>query len=384
MRKITVAIGSRANYASIKSTLSAIKASTELDLRIVAFASAVVSKYGRLLDQMKNDGFAPDFCLRTQIEDDSLQSMAESTGIALMRLPQALEKLQPDFVLTVGDRFETIATAIASTYMNIPLVHTMGGEVTGSIDESVRHAITKLSHLHFAATEISRNRIIRMGEDPNTVFLTGCPRIDLARQAKGIDSSTLAQTCSGYGVGDEIDFTAPFILVSQHPVTSEHDSAFDQMQKTLSVVSRSKLPTVVLWPNSDAGSEQISKSIRLWQSLGSNQPVHFFRNLPPEIYLKLMSITSCLLGNSSSGIREGSFLGTPVVNIGNRQAGREHANNVLFSDYREDDIFAALRKQIENGPYPSSSLYGYGEAGVNMCKLLEKTNIESTQKILSY
>jgi UDP-hydrolysing UDP-N-acetyl-D-glucosamine 2-epimerase len=355
-----------------------------LDLSVLVFASATVKKYGDLVEQMRKDGFIPDVFVNTKLDGDSVRIMAESTGLALLQLPAAIESINPDFVISVGDRYETLATAVATSYMNIPLVHTMGGEVTGTIDESVRHAVSKLSHVHFASTRQARNNLVLMGEEPSRVFITGCPRLDIAREAKNMSKDLLQSKVTESGVGDDIDLSKDFLILSQHPVTSEVDESFAQIFNSLKAVERLNMQTIILWPNSDAGSEQISKAIRRWQKEYTRNAIRFYRNLPPEVYLRLMDLTACLVGNSSSALREGSFLGTPAVNIGNRQSGREHGRNILFSEYSTEAIKVAVERQVNHGKFDSDDLYGDGFAGIKMADILANIGDISTQKQLKF
>ncbi|MDX6470412.1 MAG: hypothetical protein QOF75_2215, partial [Gaiellaceae bacterium] len=281
-RKICVVVASRANYARIKTALEAIRDHPDLELQIVAGASLVLERFGNAADVMTDEGFTPDATIRFIIEGETPATMAKSTGLGLLELPTVFELLQPDMVVTVADRFETIATAIAAAYMNIPVAHTQGGEVSGSIDESVRHAVTKLSHLHFPATELAARRVIAMGEDPTSVFNVGCPSIDLVARAElGLRRSVLERFG---GAGSPIDPEQPFVLVMQHPVTTEFGLGFDQMTETLEAVSAVGLQALVFWPNVDAGSEDVAKGIRTFRELGLANGFHFFRNVPPEIF----------------------------------------------------------------------------------------------------
>lgn len=384
MKRVLVAVGSRANYGSIRSAMSEIDNHESLDLSVLVFASATVKKYGDLVEQMRKDGFIPDVFVNTKLDGDSVRIMAESTGLALLQLPAAIESINPDFVISVGDRYETLATAVATSYMNIPLVHTMGGEVTGTIDESVRHAVSKLSHVHFASTRQARNNLVLMGEEPSRVFITGCPRLDIAREAKNMSKDLLQSKVTESGVGDDIDLSKDFLILSQHPVTSEVDESFAQIFNSLKAVERLNMQTIILWPNSDAGSEQISKAIRRWQKEYTRNAIRFYRNLPPEVYLRLMDLTACLVGNSSSALREGSFLGTPAVNIGNRQSGREHGRNILFSEYSTEAIKVAVERQVNHGKFDSDDLYGDGFAGIKMADILANIGDISTQKQLKF
>ncbi|MCJ7565031.1 MAG: UDP-N-acetylglucosamine 2-epimerase, partial [Candidatus Aminicenantes bacterium] len=301
-------------------------------------------------------------------------------GLALIELATQFENLKPDVVLTVADRYETMATAIAAVYMNIPLAHTQGGEVTGSVDESVRHAITKFAHLHFVTTPLCRERLIRMGENPSTVFLTGCPAMDVVAQ---IDLS-LGDLFTRYGgVGVSIDTQKPYLVVLQHPVTTEYGQGFEQINETLKAISELKMQTVWLWPNVDAGSDDISKGLRIFREKYQPDYVHFYRNFTIEDYARLINNCACLIGNSSSAIREGSYLGTPAVNIGTRQEGREKGENVIDVGYQSERIKEAILTQIRHGRYPHNLLYGDGRASGRIVDILSTHQI-SIQKKLFY
>jgi UDP-hydrolysing UDP-N-acetyl-D-glucosamine 2-epimerase len=367
-RKICVVVASRANYARIKTVLEAVRDHPDLELQVVAGASLVLERFGNAVDVMDMEGFRPDATIRFIIEGETPATMAKSTGLGLLELPTVFEMLRPDVVVTVADRFETIATAIAAAYMNIPVAHTQGGEVSGSIDESVRHAVTKLSHLHFPATDLAAQRVIAMGEDPATVFNVGCPSIDLvARADLGLRRDVLEQFG---GAGSPIDPEQPFVLVMQHPVTTEYGRGLEQIEQTLEAVTRIGMQALVFWPNVDAGSDQISKGIRHFRELGRANGFHFFRNLPPEVFVKLMAHTACMVGNSSAALREGAFLGTPAVTVGTRQQNRERGPNVVNADYDADAIAGAIRAQVEHGPYERSSIFGDGTAGRKIADIL--------------
>ncbi len=377
-KKICVVVSSRANYSSIKSAMMAIDSHAGLELILLVGASAIIDKYGNVLELIKKDGFEPDGTFHMLIEGSNPATMAKSTGLGLIELPNLFERFKPDIVVTIGDRFETMATTLAATYMNIPLAHTMGGEVSGTIDESIRHAVTKFAHIHFPASEGAKERIIRLGEDANHVHMVGCPRIDLvARMLNDIDSK-LNKGLFSSGVGEVVDINKPFILVSQHPVTTEYGDGSQQITTTLEAIKELKLPAIVLWPNSDAGSEDIARGIRIWREQKKDSGMHFFKNLPIQEYIMLMKKTVCLVGNSSSGIREGAFIGTPVVNIGSRQNARDRGKNIIDVEYSKYEILNAIKEQIKNGRYKSESIYGNGFAGEKIAEILyrEKVNIQ--------
>lgn len=381
-KKICVVIGSRANYGSIKSAMRAIKNHPSLELQLVVTASALLDRYGSVVNLIERDGFFIDEKVFTLVEGETLGTMAKSTGLSLMELPTVFERLKPDVVLTVGDRFETIANAVAAAYLNIPLAHTMGGEVSGTIDESIRHAVTKLAHIHFPACEQARDRIIRMGEDPANVHLVGCPRMDIVAEVlaegKAPDEEILK-----LGVGGKLDFTEPFLLVSQHPVTTEYGAGEKQIHETLLAVQSTGLSAIILWPNADAGSEHVARGIRKFREHQDASNMHFFKNLPSDAYIRLLAKTACLIGNSSSAIREGAFIGTPSVNVGTRQQGRQRGKNVVDVTYDHALITDAIKHQIEHGRYASEPIYGDGHAGEKIAEVLAMCNV-SIQKKMTY
>ena len=339
MRKVCVVIGSRANYGSIKSVMRAVQAHPDLQLQIIVGASALLDRFGSVVDVIERDGFVPDARVNMIVEGETPVTMAKSTGLGLLELPTLFELLKPDVVVTVGDRFETMATAVASAYMNIPLAHTMGGEVTGTIDESIRHAITKLAHLHFPANKDAADRIVRLGEDPDAVHVVGCPRIDLVAEMVGNGGAALdAEWLEREGVGGHITTDEPFLLVSQHPVTTEYGQAERQITETLMALHDLQMPTVMLWPNVDAGSEDISRGMRKFREKYKPEYIRFYKNFPVETFLRLMRSAACLVGNSSASLREGAFMGTPAVNIGTT-AGWSRA----WSERRSTSVTIALR-----------------------------------------
>jgi len=385
MRKICVFVGSRANYSSIKSVMVAVNESPNLELQLVVGASALLERFGNVSKLIEQDGFVANYKFHNIVEGETPTTMAKSTGLGTVEMAMVLDNLNPDYLIVVGDRFEMMAVTIAAAYMNIKVVHTMGGEVTGTIDESVRHAITKFAHIHFPANEDARKRIIRMGEDESYVFNFGCPRIDLVSDELEKDSlSELKDLFVKYrGVGKELDISQPFLLVSQHPVTTEFGGARAQIEQTLVALNELKMPTIMLWPNADAGSDEISKGIRTFREANKTEWLHVFKNVPTTIYIHLMNSTACLVGNSSSGIREGAFIGTPVVNIGTRQTKRMRSNNVVDVLCDASEIINGIHKQLEHGKYQSSTMYGSGGAGGKIAKVLEGAN-PSLQKMICY
>ena len=381
MRKVCVVVGSRANYSSIKSAMRAMKAHPDLELQVVVGASALLDRYGSLVEDVEKDGFPPVAKVYMLIEGETPTTMAKSTGIGLMELPTLFELLSPDIVLTVGDRFETMATTLAAAYMNIPLAHTMGGEVSGTIDESIRHAVTKFAHIHFPACAEARERIIKMGERPEDVYFVGCPRMDLVREVREQDRNGLGLDLFAEGVGGRFDLNEPFVMVSQHPVTTEYGEGERQINETLYAVQDVGLPAIVFWPNADAGSDDIARGIRKFREHRDDSRMHFFKNLAIETYIRLMMRTACLVGNSSSGIREGAFMGAPAVNIGSRQDMRQRGQNVVDVGYDRQAIADAIERQVRHGPYAPDPVYGDGHAGGRIADILARCKVRIQKRI---
>jgi len=360
--------------------MHAISEHSELELQLILGASALLDRYGTVSKQIIKDGFDPVAEVFMLIEGETPTTMAKSTGVGLMELPTIFDRLKPDIVLTVGDRFETMATTLAAAYMNLPVAHTMGGEVSGTIDESIRHAVTKFAHIHFPASQDAKERIIKLGEREKDVHLVGCPRIDLVAEILKADNINIKKSLQE-GVGEDINIDEPFILISQHPVTTEYGKGESQITETLIAVSKVGLPAIVLWPNADAGSDDIARGMRKWREKGLDKNMHFYKNLPVDHYIHLMKKTSCLVGNSSSGIREGAFIGTPVVNIGSRQYMRDRGKNVFDVSNNGQEIVDAISLQIKHGPYKSESIYGDGNAGEKIADILSKCKWKIQKRI---
>lgn len=361
-RKICVVVASRANYGRVKYLLKAIQNDPMLELQLVVGASVLLYRFGKAIDVIRNDGFEPVRKIYYVVEGETLTTQAKSTGLGIVELSTAFEDLAPDIVVTVADRFETMATAVAATYLNIPLAHLQGGEITGNIDERVRHAISKLADIHFPSTEQSRERLIRMGEQPERIFNFGCPAMDiLAHEDLNIDDTIMARYG---GVGAPMAWSKPYVLMVQHPVTTSYGEGHRQVQQTLDALNRiGHVQKVVLWPNIDAGSDDISKCIRVFRENHREAPFHYYRNFSPEDYARVLNNAVCCVGNSSSFIREGSFLGVPAVLVGDRQEGREHGQNVIGAGYDAGEIHRAVVRQIDHGRYASEKLFGFGNAG---------------------
>jgi len=384
IRKVCVVVTARPSYSRIRSVLEAIQKHPHLELQLVVAASALLDRYGNAQRIIEKEGFQIDRRVYMIMEGENLVTSAKSTGFGLAELATVFDDLQPDVVVTVADRFETLATAISASYLNIPLAHVQGGEVTGSIDEKVRHAVTKLADLHFVATEKAAERVIRMGELPERVFVTGCPSIDVVHRALGAPAISRERLFDQYGgVGETIDLSKGYIVVLQHPVTTEHEASRRHVTETLHAVVESDLPAIWFWPNVDAGSDGTSKGIRAYRETHTLPRIHFFKNLPPEDFLRLVNDSLCIVGNSSVGIRECSHMGIPTVNIGSRQQGRERGANVLDVPYERGAILAAIQRAVKGGRCKSDPLYGDGKSGQRIADLLAEVPL-SIEKRLPY
>ncbi len=380
LRKICVVVASRANYARVKYVLEAIQNHPQLELQLIVGASALLYKFGKVIDIIKNDGFVPSYQIHYLVEGENLITQAKSTGLGIIELSTAFDLLKPDIVITVADRFETMATAVAASYLNIPLAHIQGGEVSGNIDDSVRHAITKLAHLHYPSTQNSAERLRKMGEEEWRICCSGCPSMDIL---KNTDLRLPPpQYFDGIGTGSIFDPLKPYILIMQHPVTSSFGQSAQQIIEILEGVKEISIQKLVLWPNSDAGSDDLAKSIRQFQNSHSHLPYSYHINFPPEIFASLLANAACLVGNSSSFIREGSYLGTAAVIVGDRQADREHGKNVVFSEYSRCEIDSKVRRQIENGRYEADYRFGKGDAGKIIADSLARVKLDIRKKCI--
>lgn len=369
-RKICVVVTARPSYARVKTALQAIKDHPELELQLVLAGSALLGRYGNAVNVIEKDGFEVTEKIYNILEGETPTGMAKTTGIAIMELATAFHNLKPDIVVTIADRFETIATSIAASYQNIPLAHIQGGEVTGNIDEKVRHANTKLADIHLVASDDAAQRVLKMGESAEMIINTGCPSMDIAREVLENPEFDFDPLVKYGGVGSEIDWKSGYIVVMQHPVTTEFEKSKEHIKETLRAVDELGIATFWFWPNVDAGSDGTSSGIRQYREKNNPKNIHFFKNMEPQDFLRLIKNSKCLIGNSSVGIRESAFLGIPVVNIGSRQNGRQRAKSVIDCGYNQEEIKSAIEKHIGHGHYDSEFIYGDGYAGQKIADTL--------------
>lgn len=382
-RKVCVVVTARPSYSRVKTALIALKNHPDIELQLVVAASALLDRYGSTINYIEEDGFTITERVYMVIEGATLTTSAKTTGIGIMELSTTFDNLKPDVVCTIGDRYETMATAIAASYMNIPLVHIQGGEVTGNIDEKVRHAITKLADLHLVSNEDAKQRLIKLGEYEDKIFVTGCPSIDLAKEVA--EKSELDfDPCEKYGgVGPYINTNEPYLVVMQHPVTTEFTEVKMQAEMLIKVISQLNIPTFWFWPNPDAGSDGTSNALRTFREENPTNKFRFFKNMEGKDFLKLLFHSKCLIGNSSVGIRECSFLGVPVVNIGTRQNRRVRGINVKDVDFDETKLLEVINLQLKSDNLKQEEIYGNGNAGIKIAEVISKAKLE-IKKVISY
>ncbi len=382
-RKICVVVTARPSYSRIRTALKAIHEHPDLELQLVVAASALLERYGNAVQVIERDGFPIHARVYMVVEGENLVTSAKSTGLGLVELATVFDNLRPDAVVTIADRYETLANAVAASYMNIPVVHVQGGEVTGSIDEKVRHAVTKLSNLHLVSTALAAQRVERLGEDPRHIVVTGCPSIDIAAQVAASPAFDFDPFVKYGGVGPTSDLSKGYLVVLQHPVTTEYDEARRQVEETLYAVRDFDRPVLWFWPNVDAGSDGTSKGIRVFREREQPGNFHLFRNMAPEDFLRLLVHATAIVGNSSVAIRECSYLGVPAVNVGSRQLGRERGANVIDVDHDRTAIASAIAEHVRRGRAASDHLYGDGGAGRRIADCLATAEL-TVEKRLTY
>lgn len=379
-RRICVVLVDRANYGRMHPVMRSIEQDPDLELLTVCAGTMLLERFGQAERIVEADGFRVDSRIYLEVEGSVPVTMAKGIGLGIIEFSSEFHRLRPDVVLLIGDRYEALAAAIAAAYMNLPIAHIQGGEVSGSIDESARHAITKFAHLHFPSTERSAEFIRRMGERPDMVFNVGCPSGDYIR---ALDVSLPKDLFERIGVGGGIDPDQPFLLVIYHPVTTRFGEARRQAEQLLEALHQLQTPTVWIWPNIDAGADDISKALRIYREHHDARWLHLVKNLDPVTFQKCLKVTACAIGNSSSFVRDSTFSGTPVVLVGDRQTGREHGENLVSVPAETARIVEAARAQLARGRHEPSLLYGDGRASERIVEQLKRFE-PYPQKLLSY
>jgi UDP-hydrolysing UDP-N-acetyl-D-glucosamine 2-epimerase len=377
-RRVCFPITSRAYYGRSQLLIRKLHQHPAIDLELMLGGSILLDKYSRhVADDIKEGGFTISASLFNVIEGGNHVAMAKTACLTALEATNSLYTADPDVVVICGDRFEQLAIAMAAAYLNKTIAHIEGGDLTGSIDESVRHAITKLAHIHFVTNDDARRRVLAMGEDPRYVFNTGS--LDVERAAC-VDVDITTDTLSGYGVGHDVDVTKPFLTVIQHPVTTESANR-QHLETTFRALAALDMPIVWFWPNPDAGTGEMAETLRHFREHheAATDKMRFITNVPADEFIALLKRTACVVGNSSAGIKECSFLGTPVVDIGGRQQGRLSAANVVRTGYDVDDVRAAVTQQLAHGRYSPSHIYFKPNASQAMVDVLTSVELY-TQK----
>lgn len=368
-RKILYVSGTRAEYGLMRETLFQIKKNPKLDIEIVATGMHLMPEFGKTINEIKKDNFKIHQ-VKAIYKYDNKESMANFLGEFISKFIKKIKYIKPDIILLLGDRTEMLGAAIVGVYLTIPVVHIHGGEVTSTVDEIARQAITKLSHIHFPTTKKSAERIIKMGEDPWRVFVVGAPGLDAILKKKPFSKNQIAQKY-------KLDLTKPILLIIQHPVTEEIEQAPNQIRETLEALKELKYQSIIIYPSADPGGRKMIKVIEKYKKYPF---IQIYKSILHKDYLSLMRIVRVMVGNSSSGIIEASSFHLPVVNIGKREEGRERAENIIDVDYNKEQIKKAIKKAVYNKKFREKvkkckNPYGDGKTGPRIADILSKIKI---------
>ncbi|MDR1658502.1 MAG: UDP-N-acetylglucosamine 2-epimerase [Deltaproteobacteria bacterium] len=379
MRKVLAVTGIRSEYDILSSVFKAIDDHPDLCLEICVTGAHLAASFGETVKQIRADGFTIADEVESLINGDRKSSRLRGAAIQLLGMIQCAERTQPDFLLVLGDREESLTTAALGAYMDIPTAHIGGGDkVIGNVDDQVRHAVTKLAHIHFPTSALSAERILKLGEEPFRIFNVGNPGLDRFRNTPSISREELF---AWYGFAPTL-MEQPLIMVIQHVISSEAELGHEQMKATMEALKELAYPTVLSYPNSDAGSSGIIRAIEEYSSLPN---LRTFRNVPRLEFVNTLRQASCLLGNSSLGVLEAPFLKLPTINVGNRQKGRLHGDNIIFIDHEPKVIVEAVKlclfdenfkRQVAEGHNP----FGDGHSSEKIAKVLAEIQID--QKLL--
>lgn len=378
-KKICISLVDRANYGRLKPLIFKLKEDGSFKIQIICSGAMLIGKYGTSINTLKKDGLKIEQRIYSEIDGSQNLTMAKSIGLTTLEYSTVLEKLNPDYFLLIGDRYQALGSAIAAAYQNIPIIHLQGGEETGTMDQYARHCITKLSHLHFPATKKARKNIIKLGEDSKHVFNFGCPSGDMILKGKNKD---IPKVINKIGVGSLIDFKKPYFTVVFHPDTINFKNRKKEINEVLLALNTIKQQTIWLWPNIDAGSDYFSLKIRQFREKYKPKWLRLIKHLEPEDYINLLRNSKCLIGNSSSFIRDSSFMGVPSIVIGKRQIKREHAKNVINIECKINKIVSAINNHSRK-KFKSSKLYGDGNSSKKIIKQIKKFK-PNLQKKLNY
>lgn len=378
-KKICVVTGTRAEYGLLSGLMRELDQADDFILQVIACAAHLSERHGMTVNQILADGFKVDARVEMLSDSDSKLAVAQAVARGVKGLAEAYAELNPDLIVVLGDRYEMLAAAQAALLMNIPIAHIHGGEVTqGAVDEAIRHAISKMANLHFAAAEPYRQRLIQMGEQPDRVFNVGSPGLDLIAKTQKLNKTQLAESL-------HLTLKNPLFLITYHPVTWGDQAGITAVAALFSALEAFP-KACLIWtaPNADAEGEALHQQIENWIK-NTNLDVHLFTSLGSQRYLSLLALADAVIGNSSSGIIEAPALGTPTVNIGTRQDGRLRAPSIIDCEDNTAAIKAAIEQALSE-PHRTItaqkiSVYGQGHSAQGMLNVLRKTDLsELTDK----
>ncbi|KAK2499692.1 hypothetical protein MC885_004525 [Smutsia gigantea] len=370
--RVCVATCNRADYSKLAPIMFGIKMEPEFfELDVVVLGSHLIDDYGNTYRMIEQDDFDINTRLHTIVRGEDEAAMVESVGLALVKLPDVLNRLKPDIMIVHGDRFDALALATSAALMNIRILHIEGGEVSGTIDDSIRHAITKLAHYHVCCTRSAEQHLISMCEDHDRILLAGCPSYDKLLSAKNKDYMSIIRMW----LGDDVK-PKDYIVALQHPVTTDIKHSIKMFELTLDALISFNKRTLVLFPNIDAGSKEMVRVMRK-KGIEHHPDFRAVKHVPFDQFIQLVAHAGCMIGNSSCGVREVGAFGTPVINLGTRQIGRETGENVLHvrDADTQDKILQALHLQFGK-QYPCSKIYGDGNAVPRILKFLKSIDLQ--------
>ncbi|MFK7871808.1 MAG: UDP-N-acetylglucosamine 2-epimerase [Oligoflexales bacterium] len=358
MRKILYVTGIRSDFDVLFPALKVLNEDPEVDLGLAVTGAHLSSTFGRSVEVIEAEGFKIIEKIESLIHGDTRSAQLKGSALQILGLTQVVESWKPDLLLTLGDREESLVTAMTGTYLGVPVGHICGGDRSGNIDDMVRHSVSKLSQLHLVTHEDSRNRLLRMGESDDRIHVVGNPALEKFVDTPDMTREEVFRSCN-LDVGSQ---QQPLLVVLHHTSSWRQNSAREDAEEVLRAVRRDSHPCVVIYPNSDPGAQDVIKAI---ESEESNGTFSVARNLPREVFVNLLKQASCLVGNSSAGCLEAPFIELPVVNVGDRQRGRIHGQAFIDVDYCSEDIYAAVRKACFDPSFrklTQDSKYIYGDA----------------------
>jgi UDP-hydrolysing UDP-N-acetyl-D-glucosamine 2-epimerase len=375
-KRIFIVITARPSYSRIRSFLDAVKVNPgNLDVSVICAGAALSETHGNISELIELDGHKIEAKLHCLVLGDKPISMVNTVSSFISQLGNYLHLNRPDAIMTIADRYETISTAICASYQNIPLIHIQGGEISGNIDDRVRSAVTSFSDYHFVSNKYAYDRVAAIVRKELNIFNVGCPSIDLCSSIKKLDKDELQGLLNHSGVGSMIDIQKPYLVVLYHSDTEEYQSSGKYIKYILDALSSIDIQKIIIWPNSDAGSQELSHEIRAFRECNKSV-IRYIKNIPGEQFLSLLHGSNLLIGNSSVGIRECSYLGVKVLNIGNRQRNRDRAENVIDLPELSQDLVRIIQKSIFADKHEKSHLYGQGRSGIEIRNILQRIDFD--------